>query len=83
MAGKRARSIPVWLTWCGALGAEIAAKITRHPPAISRAQMGFMTGRCVYSTDKAKCLLGWSPRFSLEEGLQITEQWLREIGMIN
>jgi nucleoside-diphosphate-sugar epimerase len=82
MAGKRARSIPVWLTWCGALGAEIGAKIMRHPPAISRAQLGFVTGRCVYSTAKARRLLDWSPRFSLDEGLRITEQWLREIGMI-
>jgi nucleoside-diphosphate-sugar epimerase len=45
--------------------------------------LGFMTGRCVYSTDKAKRLLGWSPRFSLDEGLRQTEQWLREIKMIN
>jgi nucleoside-diphosphate-sugar epimerase len=78
MAGKRARSIPVWLAWCGGLGAEIAAKITRRPPAISRAQLGFVTGRCVYSTAKAKRLLGWSPRLSLDEGLRQTEQWLRE-----
>ena len=82
MAGKRARSIPVWLAWCGALGAETSAKIMRHPPAISRAQLGFMTGRCVYSTEKARRLLGWSPRFSLEESLRQTEHWLREIGMI-
>jgi nucleoside-diphosphate-sugar epimerase len=82
MAGKRAKSIPVWLVWCGALGAEISAKITRRPPAISRAQLGFVTGRCVYSTAKARRLLDWSPRFSLDEGLRITERWLREIGMI-
>jgi nucleoside-diphosphate-sugar epimerase len=83
MAGKRARSIPQWLAWCGAWGAEIGAKITRRPPTASRAMLGFMTGRCVYSTDKAKRLLGWSPRFSLDEGLRQTEQWLREIQMIN
>ncbi len=83
MAGKHARSIPVWLAWCGAFGAEIGAKITRHPPAASRAQMGFMTGRCIYSTEKAKRLLGWSPRFSLDEGLRQTEAWLREIKMIS
>ncbi len=82
MAGKRARSLPVWLAWCGALGAEIGAAITRRPPAISRAQLGFVTGRCVYSTEKARRLLDWSPRYSLDEGLQQTEQWLREMGMI-
>jgi nucleoside-diphosphate-sugar epimerase len=42
-----------------------------------------MTGRCIYSTGKAKRMLGWSPRFSLDEGLQQTEIWLREVKMIN
>jgi dihydroflavonol-4-reductase len=83
MAGKHARSVPVWLAWCAALGAEIGAKIVRRPPAYSRAMLGFMTGHCIYSTDKARRLLGWSPRFSLDEGLRQTEQWLREIKMIN
>ena len=83
MAGKHARSVPTWLAWCGALSAEIGAKIMRRPPAASRALMGFMTGRCIYSTAKARRLLGWSPRFSLDEGLRQTEIWLREIGMIN
>jgi nucleoside-diphosphate-sugar epimerase len=82
MAGKRAQSLPVWLVWCGALGAEIGAKVMRRPPAISRAQLGFVTGRCVYSTEKARRLLGWSPRFSLDEGMQQTERWLREAGYL-
>jgi nucleoside-diphosphate-sugar epimerase len=50
---------------------------------MSRALLGFVTGRCSYSTDKAKRLLGWSPRFSLDEGLRQTEVWLREMKMIN
>lgn len=82
MAGKRARSVPVGLAWCGALGLEASAKLTRRPPSLSRAMLGFMTGRCVYSTAKANRLLGWSPRFSLDEGLLRTAQWLREIKMI-
>jgi nucleoside-diphosphate-sugar epimerase len=83
MAGKHARSVPVWLARYAAFGAELGAKIMRRPPAYSRAMLGFMTGRCVYSTDKARRLLGWSPRFSLDEGLRQTEIWLRETGMIN
>jgi nucleoside-diphosphate-sugar epimerase len=83
MAGKRARSVPLWLAWCGVFGAEIGAKITRRPPTASRAMLGFMTGRCVYSIEKAKRLLGWSPRIALDDGLRQTELWLREIGMIN
>lgn len=83
MAGKPARSVPGWLAWCGACGAEAAAKITRRPPALSRALLGFMTGHCIYSTAKANRLLNWSPHYSLDEGLRQTEAWLRETGMIN
>jgi nucleoside-diphosphate-sugar epimerase len=79
---KPARSIPTWLAWCGALAAEVGAKITRRPANLSRAQLGFMTGRCVYSTAKARRLLGWSPRFSLDDGMQHTAKWLRETGLI-
>lgn len=78
MAGKRARSIPVSLAWLGAVLAEVASKITRRPPSISRAQLGFITGRAKLNTAKAQRLLGWSPRFSLDEGLRRTEAWLRE-----
>jgi len=41
-----------------------------------------MTGQCVYSTAKACRLLGWSPRFSLDDGMQRTAKWLRETGLI-
>jgi 2-alkyl-3-oxoalkanoate reductase len=77
MAGKRARSIPVALAWIAAVMAEVAAKIVRRPPLISRAQLGFMTGQARLSTAKAQRLLGWSPRLSLDEGLRYTEAWLR------
>ncbi len=76
MAGKRARSIPVALPWLGGLAAEASAKITRRPPAISRVQLGFITGQARLSTAKAQRLLGWSPRCSLDEGLRRTEAWL-------
>jgi nucleoside-diphosphate-sugar epimerase len=83
MAGQRARSIPVALAWIGALLAEAAARLTRRPPSISRAQLGFITGRAKLSTAKAQRLLGWSPRFSLDEGLRRTETWLRAAKYLN
>ncbi|MBI5564952.1 MAG: NAD(P)-dependent oxidoreductase [Chloroflexi bacterium] len=39
--------------------------------------MGFVTGQARLSTAKAQRLLGWTPRFSLDEGLHRTEAWLR------
>jgi nucleoside-diphosphate-sugar epimerase len=35
------------------------------------------------STAKAQRVLGWSPRFSLDEGLRRTEAWLREANYLN
>jgi dihydroflavonol-4-reductase len=83
LVGKPARSVPTWLAWCGAFAAEMQAAILRQPANLSRAQLGFMTGRCVYNTEKAHRLLGWSPRFSLDEGMQRTAVWLQIVGLLN
>ena len=83
LAGKPARSVPTWVAWCGAFAAEMKAALMRQTTYVSRAQLGFMTGHCVYSTEKARRLLGWSPRFSLDQGMERTATWLRTIGMIN
>jgi nucleoside-diphosphate-sugar epimerase len=78
MAGKRARSIPVSLVSLAALMAEAAFRITRRRASFSRSMIGFVTGRCRFSTEKAQRLLGWSPRISFDEAMQRTEAWLRE-----
>ncbi len=83
LAGKRARSIPTWLAWSGLAVAELGARFMHHPPKSPLGTLGFITGRCRYSTDKARGLLGWSPRVSLDEGMRCTEAWLHEVGMID
>jgi nucleoside-diphosphate-sugar epimerase len=40
---------------------------------------GPMTLEC--SSDKAKELLGWTPRVTLEEGQRVSVAWLRELGL--
>ncbi|MBA53613.1 MAG: hypothetical protein CMK89_04095 [Pseudomonadales bacterium] len=35
-----------------------------------------------FNSDKARTMLGFSPKVNLEEGMQISERWLREIGEI-
>ena len=82
MAGKRARSIPVALAQAAALLSEAGSKITRRPPLFTRDTLGFITGQCRLSTEKAKRLLDWSPQVSLDEGLRRTEAWLREAGYL-
>jgi len=82
MAGRPARSMPVAIAIAAAFGVEIAAKVAGRLPRVSRAMLGFTTGQCRFSTDKAKRLLGWEPNVSLDEGLRRTETWLCESGTI-
>ena len=82
MAGRRAWSIPVGLVWLFGLASEIGARLERRPPAFTRSMLGFVSGHCCLSTEKARRLLGWSPRISLDEGLRCTEIWLREAGYL-
>jgi len=83
MAGKPSiRSVPQWLGKAIALGMEIASKFTGRPPKITREAVQFLTRRAHFSIEKARRELGYQPRFSLEEGMQLTEQWLREAGYL-
>jgi nucleoside-diphosphate-sugar epimerase len=59
-------------------GGEWWAALRREPPFAPPDTLKFLTGQCRYSNDKAKRLLGWSPRLSLAEGMRRTEAWLRD-----
>ena len=81
MAGKpRMRAVPEWLGKIIALGMEITSKFTAKPPKITRQAVDYLTCKARFNIDKARRELGYQPRFSLKEGMQMTEQWLREEG---
>jgi len=83
MAGKpKIRSVPEWLGKAIALGMEVTSKMSGRPPKITREAIGFLTCKARFSVEKAERELGYSPRFSLEEGMKRTEQWLREAGYL-
>jgi nucleoside-diphosphate-sugar epimerase len=83
MAGKPGiRSVPEWAGKAIALGMEISSKLTGKPPKITREAVGFLTRKARFSIEKARHELGFQPRFSLEEGMKLTEQWLREAGYL-
>ena len=83
MAGKaRIRSVPEWVGKAIALGMETSSKLTGKPPKITREAVGFLTRKARFSNEKARRELGFQPRFSLEEGMKLTEQWLREAGYL-
>jgi nucleoside-diphosphate-sugar epimerase len=83
MAGKpRMRSVPEWVGKAIALSMEISSKLTGRPPKITREAVRFLTRRARFNIEKARCELGYRPRFSLEEGMKLTEQWLRDAGYL-
>jgi nucleoside-diphosphate-sugar epimerase len=83
MAGKPSiRSVPKWLGKAIALGMEVTSKLRGKPPKLTREAVGFLTRKARFSIEKARRELGYQPRFSLEEGMKLTEQWLREKGYL-
>jgi len=83
MAGKsHIRSVPQWLAKLIALGMEITSKFTGKPPKLTREAIRFLTCQAHFSIEKAARELDYQPRFSLEEGMKLTEQWLREAGYL-
>jgi nucleoside-diphosphate-sugar epimerase len=83
MAGKpKMRSVPEWLARVIAMGMEITSKFTGKPPKITREAVSYLTRQARFSIEKARRELGYQPHFSLEEGMKLTEQWLRETGYL-
>ncbi|MBM4278684.1 MAG: NAD-dependent epimerase/dehydratase family protein [Deltaproteobacteria bacterium] len=84
MAGTpNIRSVPEGIAKVIALGMEVASKFTGKPPKISREAVRYLTRQSRFSIEKAKRELGYQPRFSLEEGMKLTEHWLREAGYLS
>jgi len=83
MGGKpKMRSISERLAKIIALGMEITSKFSGRPPKITREAVRYLTCQARFSIEKARRELGYQPRFSLEEGMKLTEQWLRETGYL-
>jgi nucleoside-diphosphate-sugar epimerase len=49
---------------------------------ISEPEVGYWTQTGWFDISKARTVLGYEPRISLDEGMKRTEQWLREAGYI-
>jgi nucleoside-diphosphate-sugar epimerase len=75
-------SLPYSLAWSAALLFEIQAKITGKKASFTRSAVQSLRSSNSFSNKKAKSILNWEPRFNLEQGMQQTENWLREQGYI-
>lgn len=54
----------------------------RGTPYDIQALIPFVTGNTCYSMDKARDLLEWEPKVSLEDGMKESEKWLRDEGLL-
>jgi len=72
-------SLPYSVAWSLALIMDTIAKITGIPPLLSWTSLEFLTLKCKFDISKAKKLLGYNPRISLEEGMKRVESWWKRI----
>ena len=88
----RTPHIPIPIAWCIGLGLEILSKIlpfypfripqTGRPP-FSRKTVEWTSQSCLYcDISKAKNELGYTPEYSLEEGIRETIEWYRKEGVM-
>lgn len=63
------RSAPRFAARALAAAMELTARVTGRPPAFTRVAVDFVLRRGSFSIEKARTLLGWSPRVTLEEGM--------------
>ncbi|KAJ7755908.1 hypothetical protein B0H16DRAFT_707846 [Mycena metata] len=60
--------------------AEFFCAITGSSTRFTRFSVRFVTGTQWYNIEKAKALLGYQPKVSLEEGIRRTVEWWKETG---
>lgn len=63
-------------------GAEIWAGLTGGTPAMTRHSRVLIDRRGSVSTRRLREELGWEPRTGIDEGIALTEKWLRESGLL-
>jgi nucleoside-diphosphate-sugar epimerase len=76
-------SAPYPLAWLLALFNETKARLQGRRTGLNRAAVKALRSNNSFSNQKARQLLGWQPRFDLEQGLRQTETWLRSEGYLD
>jgi len=76
MVGRPVRSVSYLTSWLIALTDEARALLTHRPPRVRRTALGYAVSRAVFSTEKARRVLGWTPRYLMPEAMAITKEWL-------
>ncbi|MEW6730880.1 MAG: NAD-dependent epimerase/dehydratase family protein [Acidobacteriota bacterium] len=75
-------SLPLMAAKMVGLGMEMREKITGQRALLTRTAVGFLTRQATFNIAKARRLLSYSPKIDLNEGMKLTEKWLRQEGII-
>jgi nucleoside-diphosphate-sugar epimerase len=81
---KKPRNIPKALVYPAALIMELLYTLfnAKNPPLLTRGRVNMFYDNLEFSVRKAERLLGFSNRYTLEEGIKKTVLWYKEQGMI-
>lgn len=82
LGGKQIRSLPYWAAWLLAASSELVAQASGRPPPIERRTLRTFVSTNSFSNRKARRVLGWRQRVSLEEGMRRIKHELRESGFL-
>lgn len=75
-------SLPTWLAYTLARGFEVAGRLAHFSPPLTMSRVRALTNRGVYSSDKLRRELGFSPPVGWREGLRRTVEWYKRNGSL-
>lgn len=78
----RLRAVPYAPLYAVAAGMEIAARLTRREPLLTRYSVGAVNFDMTLSTRRAIAELGYRPPYSLDEGIRRTAAWFLRQGAL-
>ncbi|WP_269935051.1 NAD-dependent epimerase/dehydratase family protein [Serratia liquefaciens] len=75
------KAVPYPLLSGVATGMELLAHVTRKEPMLTRYSVAAAYFDMTLDNSRAIEVLGYRPRYSLEQGIELTAQWLKQQGM--
>ena len=75
--------IPVFPVWFAGLLCEIVCRPFGITPPVYRRRVEFFVKDRAFDISKAKKVLGYQPKYTLDEGLKKTADWYKEKGLLD
>ncbi len=75
-------SVPLWQARLEVQWSRVCARLIQRSPRLWPMDLDRMVRRTSVSIGKARRLLGWEPRLSLDRGMALCEAWLRKEGYL-